>query len=256
MEQFKIVIFGDLPVASKIADWIIESKSYLIKYVIIGNRNPNKHDPYHSIGKLEDYCKNKEIEITSFDDLENKNELFDLGISIRFSKKIPKKIIDLFEYGIVNLHPGLLPDFAGLYSEVHTILEGSKKGGGTMHWITENIDLGPIIKKREFEIKANDTTYTIYKKTTKVLYEIIIEFLENYKFKEEKGKVISADRYTFYNRFSLEDKKDITSLLDEKQIHDIEKYSRAFTFPGHEPAFIMNNGRKIFIMPEETLNNN
>ncbi len=251
MEKLKIIIFGDLPVASKIAEYIINSNSYILKYVVIGNKNPNKHDPYNDFKNLESYANDQKIEIISFDRLINKNESFDLGISIRFSKKIPKELIDLFRFGIVNLHPGLLPEFAGLYSEIHTILQDSERGGGTMHWITEKIDLGPIITIEEFAIRKNDTTYKIYQETTKILYKMIIKFLDEGNFTKERDKLIPEKNYTFYNKYSLNNKKDLSQFMNKEQITKIDKYARAFSFPGHEPAFLIENGKKLFIIPED-----
>jgi hypothetical protein len=69
----------------------------------------------------------------------------DLVISIRFSHLFPADLIGLPRHGILNLHPGSLPRYAGLYAPMRQILDGQTQIGCTVHWIDAGIDTGPII---------------------------------------------------------------------------------------------------------------
>lgn len=249
----KVIIFGDLPIATKVALFIKKLKNLSLEGVVIGNKNPNNNDPWENIPFLEGYSKNNGIKILSMEELKEgyeKKELY-LGLSCRFSKIIKKDIIDKFEFGILNLHGGLLPEFAGVYSVNHTLLCNSKIGGGAIHFIDEGIDTGDIIKRCEFAVEENDTAYTLFQKTQIALYEGIKEILIKID-NQEKISTISKEKliakgypFRYFDKKSLEGKKEIniSELNSEEAILKI----KAFDFPGHEPAYIKINGKKIYL---------
>lgn len=79
----------------------------------------------------------------------------DLLISSRFSHIFKQNAIAVPRYGIVNLHPGALPHFAGLFAPMRTVNEGYRELTGTLHWIDEGIDTGPILALRSRPLKRD-----------------------------------------------------------------------------------------------------
>jgi folate-dependent phosphoribosylglycinamide formyltransferase PurN len=79
----------------------------------------------------------------------------DLMISSRFSHIFKRNAIDVPRCGIVNLHPGALPHFAGLFAPMRTVNEGYGELTGTLHWIDEGIDTGPILALRSRPLKRD-----------------------------------------------------------------------------------------------------
>lgn len=69
----------------------------------------------------------------------------DLVISIRFSHIFPARFLDVPRHGILNIHPGYLPEYGGLYAPFHQMLAGRPRIGSTLHWIDAGIDTGPIV---------------------------------------------------------------------------------------------------------------
>lgn len=69
----------------------------------------------------------------------------DLLISARFSYIFKAAALAIPRYGIINVHPGELPRYAGLFAPMRMLLEGMKELACTVHWIDEGIDTGPII---------------------------------------------------------------------------------------------------------------
>jgi len=59
--------------------------------------------------------------------------------------------------GSFNLHPGPLPEYAGLNVPSWAIYEGERSHGVTLHWLDEGIDTGPIAWQERFAIGATDT---------------------------------------------------------------------------------------------------
>ena len=65
---------------------------------------------------------------------------------------------------IINVHPSLLPKFAGgMDVNVHeqVLKAGEKETGCTIHFVTEDVDNGPIILQKKVAVLPNDTAETL-----------------------------------------------------------------------------------------------
>ena len=65
---------------------------------------------------------------------------------------------------IINIHPSLLPAFPGAYAYIQAYERGAKIVGCTAHFVTEDLDQGPIICQESFKVLESDTIETIKKK--------------------------------------------------------------------------------------------
>lgn len=66
---------------------------------------------------------------------------------------------------IINIHPSLLPDFAGTMDAVEMALEaGVSETGCTVHVVTGDVDLGPILEQRRVPVQPDDTVATLRKR--------------------------------------------------------------------------------------------
>ena len=63
---------------------------------------------------------------------------------------------------IINLHPSLLPEFAGTMDAVSMALEaGVEETGCTIHVVTKDVDQGPILAQRRVEVRPDDTVESL-----------------------------------------------------------------------------------------------
>src|SRR3981081_203031 len=62
---------------------------------------------------------------------------------------------------IVNIHPSLLPAFPGLHTHRRALQEGVKLHGCTVHFVTPQVDHGPIIVQAAVPVRAGDTEATL-----------------------------------------------------------------------------------------------
>jgi phosphoribosylglycinamide formyltransferase-1 len=79
-----------------------------------------------------------------------------------YMKKIGRTTLRLYPYKILNIHPALLPNYGGrgMYGDhVHraVLAAGEKESGATVHYVTEGIDEGPIIKQQIVPVENGDT---------------------------------------------------------------------------------------------------
>lgn len=72
----------------------------------------------------------------------------DLVISIRFSHIFKPALLAIPRHGAVNVHPGDLPVYAGLFSPFHQMMDRRESIGCTLHWIDAGIDTGPVLARR------------------------------------------------------------------------------------------------------------
>jgi len=102
---------------------------------------------------------------------------FDLLVLAGFMRNLTPYFIDRVntEHSrprIMNIHPALLPAFAGIDGYGDTFRYGCKVGGCTVHFIDYGEDTGPIIGQRAFQIQPEDTLDTIRKKGLVLEWEL------------------------------------------------------------------------------------
>ena len=100
----------------------------------------------------------------------------DLVLLIGYMRYLSKPFIDKYRNRIINVHPSLLPAFAGgIDRDVHNqVLEyGVKITGCTVHFVDDGQDTGPIILQKAVNVKENDTVETLKTKVQKAEQEIL-----------------------------------------------------------------------------------
>jgi phosphoribosylglycinamide formyltransferase-1 len=102
---------------------------------------------------------------------------FDLLVLAGFMRNLSPYIIDRINIErdrprIMNIHPALLPAFAGVDGYGDTFRYGCKVGGCTVHFIDYGEDTGPIIGQQAFQIQPDDTLESIRKKGLKLEWEL------------------------------------------------------------------------------------
>jgi phosphoribosylglycinamide formyltransferase-1 len=108
---------------------------------------------------------------------------FDLLVLAGFMRNLTPYFIDRVntvpdQLRIMNIHPALLPAFAGTDGYGDTFRYGCKVGGCTVHFIDYGEDSGPIIGQRAFQIQPNDTIDSIREKGLKLEWELYSECIQ------------------------------------------------------------------------------
>jgi phosphoribosylglycinamide formyltransferase 1 len=74
-----------------------------------------------------------------------------------FMRIISPVLIDAFPNAIMNIHPALLPSFAGLHAQRQALDHGVKIAGCTVHFVDSGTDTGPIICQAAVPVVEGDT---------------------------------------------------------------------------------------------------
>ena len=104
----------------------------------------------------------------------------EVAVLAAFGKILPKSVLEHFKYGILNIHPSLLPKYRGPSPVQTTILNGDRKTGVTVIKLDDEMDHGPILAQEEVEIENDDTSETMYKKLFPLGAKLIAQNLEKY----------------------------------------------------------------------------
>ena len=81
----------------------------------------------------------------------------DLIVMAGWMRVVSKKFCDAFAGQVINLHPSLLPKYKGLNAVEQALKSGDDQTGCSVHFVTEELDSGAIIKQQTVPILPGDT---------------------------------------------------------------------------------------------------
>ena len=81
----------------------------------------------------------------------------DLVVMAGWMRIVSKKFCDAFAGRLINLHPSLLPKYKGLNAVEQALKSGDDETGCSVHWVTEHLDSGAVIKQQTVPILPGDT---------------------------------------------------------------------------------------------------
>lgn len=164
--------------------------------VVIGSDNTLKliadkaGIPFHSVEHTDQTQAEDEI----LQLLEKYN--IDLIVLARYMRILTPNFVWRYPNRIINIHPSLLPAFPGAYAYVQAYERGAKIVGCTAHFVTEDLDQGPIVCQESFKVSKSDTLESIKKKGQQLEAETLFEAVKLYLEKRLEvywGKVFILD---------------------------------------------------------------
>ena len=89
-----------------------------------------------------------------------------------FMRLLTPGLVSRWEGRMLNVHPALLPSFKGLDTHARALAAGVKVHGATVHFVTPEMDSGPIIAQGEVAVRDDDTADTLAARVLAVEHEI------------------------------------------------------------------------------------
>jgi phosphoribosylglycinamide formyltransferase-1 len=80
----------------------------------------------------------------------------DVVVLAGFMRILTPEFVRRFEGRMLNVHPSLLPAFTGLHTHRRALAAGVKVTGATVHFVTADLDLGPIVAQAVVPVQAGD----------------------------------------------------------------------------------------------------
>ncbi|MCP5220975.1 MAG: phosphoribosylglycinamide formyltransferase [Zoogloeaceae bacterium] len=85
----------------------------------------------------------------------------DLVVLAGFMRVLTADFVRHYEGRLINIHPSLLPSFTGLHTHRRALAAGVRVHGTTVHFVTAELDCGPIIIQAVVPVMAGDTEETL-----------------------------------------------------------------------------------------------
>src|SRR5690348_14117861 len=85
----------------------------------------------------------------------------ELVVLAGFMRVIDAAVVDAWRGRIVNIHPSLLPKYRGLHTHRRAIAAGDAEHGASVHFVTAELDGGPVIAQARIPIHAGDDEETL-----------------------------------------------------------------------------------------------
>ena len=150
-------------------------------FVIIGSNDNNLKSivddaeiPFHVVSNPDQVeAENKILQL-------NEQYNIDLIVLARYMRILSPNFVWRYPDRIINIHPSLLPAFPGAYAYVQAFERGAKIVGCTAHFVTEDLDQGPIICQESFKVLQSDTLESIKRKGQALEASTLLDALKLY----------------------------------------------------------------------------
>jgi len=147
-----------------------------------------------------------------------------VGVLVSYGNLIPDSILEVFEPGIINIHPSLLPKYRGPSPIESAILNGDSKTGVSIMKLTKEMDAGPIYSQVEITLQGNEYSEDLYTRLAGKGAELLVDILPSIL----DGQLQATDQNENESSYcKLISKSD--GIIDwNKPATDIERQIRAF----------------------------
>lgn len=255
MDRIKAILFAKTGFGNN-AFKVMQRHSLIEIVGVFTKRREEKPFPYYECEKLSDAVIKADILLYEGLSLKKKEaqdaikrlspELIVVG---SFDQIIPDDIINIPRFGVINMHPSLLPKYRGATPTVWALLNGEEETGVTAHLIEDgNIDSGRIIAQARLKIEATDSDgilrYRLAVLSEDVLLDAINMILTTGKTRFTAQNEAEA---TYYPKRTLND----AEINLHKTFKEIANRIKAMTpYPG---AFILYGDNRYVVKSAELI---
>jgi len=157
----KIVFFGSEDISFTALEALITS-GFSVAAVITKPDSPSGRGQKIMHSKIKAYALERNIPVWQPNKVaELANHIAELGkpvgVLVSYGKIIPQSIISLFDPGIINIHPSLLPIYRGPSPVEAAILNGDTKTGVSIMQLNAEMDAGPIYHQTSISLDGSET---------------------------------------------------------------------------------------------------
>jgi phosphoribosylglycinamide formyltransferase-1 len=120
----------------------------------------------------------------------------DLVVLAGFMRVLGAAFVQRYAGRLLNIHPSLLPAFPGLHTHQRALQAGCKAVGATVHFVTPELDHGPIVMQGVVPVLRGDDEHALAARvlaTEHAIYPLAVRWFVEGKLRVQDGRVEQAD---------------------------------------------------------------
>ncbi len=219
---------------------LINDPQYSIKAVVTGFvEAQSRNHKEKNINVIEEIARSAKIPIIKTDNIntpENieflKKTKAKLGIMADFGQMIKSEILSIPRYGIINIHPSLLPRHRGPSPVQQTILDGDRLSGVSLILTVNKMDAGPIISQISIKLSKSETSTILKDYLGKLAASLLLNSLPYYLAGDLKPIEQNEKTATYTHLFKKEDgfvDENTTMIELDRKIRAFDSWPKVFT---------------------------
>ena len=172
----------------------------------------------------------------------------DVIITLAYGQIVPQGLLDIPQYGCLNLHGSLLPKYRGAAPIQYALINNDKVTGMTLMEMVAAMDAGKMYAKKEVIIEEDDNSTSLFNKMAVAAKELILEKLPEYI----EGKLPGEEQDESLVSFCPTIKPEQERLDLSMNIRDIFGWIRGLS--DHPGAYFLLDEKKLKVYKAKILN--
>lgn len=225
-----IIFFGSDAFSTQILDGLIADDRFEVELVVTKPRRKSGRNRRLSDQPVMDMAERNEIGVLTIEKLSDQDSVklkatkAQVGVLASFGSLLPPSVLEAFEFGIINVHPSLLPRWRGASPIEAAILHGDDCTGVSIIKLVDKMDAGPIFAQQKIKLNGRETQESLYIILAKLGSKLLLEKLPGIVNKTIKPKNQDEDLATYAPLIKKAD-----AIIDWNQTpSEIERQIRAY----------------------------
>lgn len=95
-----------------------------------------------------------------------------------FMRILGAELVSAYLGRMVNIHPSLLPRYPGLNTHARVLAAGDSTHGASVHFVTPELDAGPVIAQSKVTVKPDDTEQSLQERVLRTEHKLYVQALQ------------------------------------------------------------------------------
>lgn len=114
-----------------------------------------------------------------------------------FMRILSEGFVNHYQDRLINIHPSLLPEYRGLKTHQRVIEAGDKEHGATVHFVTPELDDGPLVLQAKVPVLPDDSVETLKQRVLEkehIIYPLVIRWIAESRLTVENHQLVFDSR--------------------------------------------------------------
>ncbi|OQC13311.1 MAG: Methionyl-tRNA formyltransferase [Firmicutes bacterium ADurb.Bin080] len=178
----RIVFLGTPVFAVKVLNELLLSKHEIVGVITMPDRKGKRGKEVIS-SPVKEFSEKKGLKIFQFENINNQIKAIedlkaDIGVTAAFGQILKEEVLNIFKYGIINVHASILPKYRGASPVQSALLNGEKEIGVTIMKTVLAVDAGDILNMKKITLNGEEKTDECLEKLAMLGGVAVVETLD------------------------------------------------------------------------------